>query len=83
MRRSSSAHTRFYLRFHVVRVTKYRYWVLQGLMRECIRVKIRQACDEMGVYIERDVLARDHVHMFQSISLKLSLSDVMQRIKGR
>jgi len=52
-------------------------------MRERIRQIIRQTCDEMGVHIVRGVLARDHVHMFLSIPPKLSLSDVMQRIKGR
>ena len=74
---------RFYHRFRVVWVTKYRDAVLQGAMRERIRQIIRQTSDEMGVYIVRDVLARDHVHMFLSTPLKLSLSDVMQRIKGR
>ena len=34
MRYSSSAHTRFYHRFHVVWVTKYRYKLLQGAMRD-------------------------------------------------
>ncbi len=52
-------------------------------MRERIREIIRQTCDEMGVHIVRGVLARDHVHMFVSIPPKLSLSDVMQPIKGR
>lgn len=33
MRYSSSAHTRFYHRFHVVWVTKYRHKVLQGAIR--------------------------------------------------
>ena len=42
-----------------------------------------QICNEMGVHIVKAVLARDHVHMFLSIPPKLSLSDVMQRIKGR
>ena len=37
MRYSSSAHTRFYHRFHVVRTTKYRYQVLLSPMRERIR----------------------------------------------
>lgn len=83
MRYSSSAHTRFYHRFHVVWVTKYRYKMLHGPIRERIRVIIRQSCDEMGVHIVRGVLARDHIHMFLSIPPKLSLSDVMQRIKGR
>ena len=42
-----------------------------------------QTCAEMGVHIVRGVLARDHVHMFLPIPPKLSLIDVMQRIKGR
>jgi len=48
MRYSSAAHTRFYHRFHVVWVTKYRYKVLQGPMRERIREIIMQTCVEMG-----------------------------------
>ena len=83
MRYSSSAHTRFYHRYHVVWATKYRYKVLHGAMRERIRIIIIQTCDELGVHIVKGVLARDHVHMFLSIPPKLSLSDVMQRIKGR
>ena len=83
MRYSKSAHMRFYHRFHVVWVTKYRYKVLQGPMRERIREIIMQTCQEMGVHIVKGVLGRDHVHMFLSIPPKLSLSDVMQRIKGR
>ena len=83
MRYSSSAHTRFYHRYHVVWATKYRYKVLQGAMRERIRVIIMQTCEELDVHIVKGVLARDHIHMFLSIPPKLSLSDVMQRIKGR
>ena len=83
MRYSSSTHTRFYRRFHVVWVTKYRYKVLQGPMRDRIREIIIQTCEELGVHIVRGVLARDHGHMFVSIPPKLSLSNVMQRIKGR
>ena len=83
MRYSSSAHTRFYHRYHVVWATKYRYKVLQGAMRERIREIIIQTCGELGVHIVKGVLARDHIHMFLSIPPKLSLSDVMQRIKGR
>ena len=79
---SASAHTRFYHRFHVVWVTKYRYKVLRGPMRDRIREIIIQTCNEMGVHIVSGVLARDHVHMFLSIPPKLFLSDVMQRIKG-
>ena len=83
MRYSSGAHTRFYHRYHVVFVTKYRFKVLQGEMRERLRQIIRQTCDEIGVHIVKGVLGRDHVHMFLSVPPKLALSYVMQRIKGR
>jgi putative transposase len=55
---------------------------MQGQMRDRIREIIMQTCSEMGVHIVKGVLAQDHVHMFLSIPPKLSLSDVMQRIKG-
>jgi putative transposase len=52
-------------------------------MRQRIREIIMQTCTEMGGHIVQGVLGRDHVHMFLSIPPKLSLSNVMQRIKGR
>ena len=56
--------------------------LLAGPLRERIREIIMQTCSEMGVHIVKGVLGRDHVHMFLSIPPKLSLSNVMQRIKG-
>ena len=79
MRYSSAAHTRFYHRFHVVWVTKYRYKVLQGPMRKIIV----QTCAEMGVHIVQGVLGQDQVHMFFWILPKLALSNIIQHIKGR
>ena len=80
---SKSVKPRFYHRFYIVWVTKYRYKVLQGTMRERIREIIVQTCAEMGGHIVQGVLGRDHVHMFLSIPPKLALSNVKQRIKGR
>ena len=64
-------------------MTRYRYKVLEGAMRERIRDIIRRSCAEMGVHIVKGVLSRDHVHMFLSIPPQLALSTVMRRIKGR
>ena len=61
MRYSSCARARFYHRFLVVWVTKYRYKVLEGAMHDRIREIIIQSCTEMGVHIVKGVLARDHV----------------------
>ena len=79
----TGSHTKFYHRFHVVWITKYRYKVLRGEMRERLREIIRQTCAEMGVQIIKGVLSTDHVHMFISIPPHLALSVAMQRIKGR
>ena len=79
----TGSHTKFYHRFHVVWITKYRYKVLHGEMRERLREIIRQTCAEMNVQIIKGVLSTDHVHMFLSIPPHLALSTVMQRIKGR
>ena len=80
---SNGSHTRYFHRYHVVWVTKYRFKVLEGVMRERIRDIIGMTCKELGVHIVKGVLARDHVHMFLSIPPHLALSDVMRLIKGR
>ncbi|WP_245622975.1 IS200/IS605 family transposase [Kiloniella litopenaei] len=79
----TGSHTTFYHRFYVVWVTRYRFKVLRGEMRERLRAIIRQSCEEMGVSIVKGVLSTDHVHMFLSIPPHLSLPNVMRRIKGR
>jgi putative transposase len=79
----TGSHTKFYHRYHIVWVTKYRFKVLQDDMRLRVRKIFHQTCDELGVRIEKGVLSRNHVHVFVSIPPHLALSMVMQRIKGR
>src|ERR1700730_10764567 len=45
---TSGSHTVFHHRHHVVWITKYRYKVLEGALRE--RIRIRQVCKELGVH---------------------------------
>lgn len=79
MRYDTGKHTVYYHRFHIVWITKYRYGVLRGALRERVRDIIRQACEELGVTIISGVLSSDHVHMFVSIPPKLSVSDVVRQ----
>ena len=76
-------HTVFHHRYHLVWITKYRYKVLKGAVRERVREILRQVCEELGVSIISGVLSTDHVHMFVSIPPKHAVSDVMRRLKGR
>jgi putative transposase len=64
---TSGSHTVFHHRYHIVWITKYRYKVLEGALRERIRTIIRQVCKELGVQIVSGVLSREHVHMFVEI----------------
>ncbi len=79
----TGAHTVYYHRFHIVWATKYRYKVLEGDLRLRMRDIIRQVCRELGVAIIDGVLSSDHVHMLVSIPPKRSVSEVVQRMKGR
>src|SRR5437660_11781611 len=67
MRYASGSHTVFHHRYHIVWITKYRYKVLEGALRERIRTIIRQVCKELGVQIVSGVLSREHIHMFVEI----------------
>ena len=64
-------------------LTKYRYKVLEGALRERIRTIIRQVCKELGVQIVSGVLSREHVHMFVEIPPHIAVSDFVRRVKGR
>jgi len=76
-------HTIYYHRYHIVWITKYRFKVLHGKMRERVREITRQVCGELGVTIISGVLSSDHVHMFVSVPPKVSISNLMRAIKGR
>ena len=80
---TSGSHTVFYHRYHIVWITKYRYTVLEGALRERIRTIIRQVCKELGVQIVSGVLSREHVHMFVEIPPHIAVSDFVRRVKGR
>jgi putative transposase len=76
-------HTVFHHRYHLVWITKYRFKVLKGAIRDRVREIIRQVCEEMGVTIINGVLSTDHVHMFVSIPPHHAVSNVMRKVKGR
>src|ERR1700731_424341 len=74
---ATGCHTVFHHRYHIVWVTKYRYKILEGTLRERIRTIIRQVCKELGYRSSRAV------HMFVEIPPHIAVSDVVRRVKGR
>lgn len=83
MKQRQGSHTVFQLQVHVVFCTKYRYHVLRGEVQERCRDLIRQVCDALDIRIIKGVVSRDHIHLHLSYPPKHSISEIMQRIKGR
>ena len=77
------SHTVNSLTAHVVWVTKYRYPVLQGDIQKRCRELLIQICDSEDVRILKGVVSKDHVHMHVEYPPKLSLSNLVKRLKGR
>ena len=78
-----SSHSVHQLQVHIVWSTKYRYAVLHGEVQLRCRDLIRQVCDTLDVRILKGVVSKDHVHLHLSYPPKVSVSDMMKRIKGR
>lgn len=77
------AHTVSRMSAHVVWVTKYRYPVLTGEIQKRAREIIIQICYAEDLNILKGVVRKDHVHMYIEYPTKHSMSDMVQRLKGR
>lgn len=76
-------HTVYDLKYHVVWITKYRKPVLRGEVALRLRELVRQTCASLEVYIVSGHVAPDHVHLLVSVPPQVSVSALMQHIKGR
>ena len=78
-----SGHTVSILLVHIVWVTKYRYPVLRGDIQRRCRELIIQICDAEDIRISSGVVSKDHVHMLIEYPPRISISDLVKRLKGR
>lgn len=81
MRRSS--YVQYDLQYHLVWTTKYRYKVLNGKIAERARELIRQSCKSMDIKIIKGAISKDHVHVLISCPPSISISKIVQQIKGK
>ena len=78
-----TTHSKHDLKVHLIWVTKYRYNVLVGGIKERIRDLLRQVCDANDIQIIRGHVSKDHVHMYISYPPYLSITDIVKSLKGR
>ena len=77
-----TAHSIYDIKFHVVWITKYRKPVLRGEVARRLRELVRRECTTLDVYILSGHVAVDHVHLLLSVPPHVSVSKLMQQIKG-
>ena len=61
-------------KYHLVRVTKYRYSVLGGDVGVRCRERLRETARAHEMVVHAESINRDHVHMLLSIPPSLSVS---------
>jgi putative transposase len=77
------SHSVYDLKVHIVWVTKYRYHVLKSEKQKRYRYILREVCDAHDIRMLKGVVSKDHIHMHLSYPAKLSISEIVKRLKGR
>ena len=78
-----SSHSLYDCKYHIVWITKYRKPVLVGVIAERIRELVRQVCKENEVEIIKGHVSKDHIPLFVSVPPQLSISKLVQYLKGK
>lgn len=77
------SHSVFNIHIHLVWSTKYRRKVLKKEAGKRLRQLIRQYCSDMRVEILSGVIAKEHVHVSVSLPPQVSVSKLVQKLKGK
>ena len=78
-----SSHTVYDIKYHIVWITKYRKPILRADIAQRARDLIREICRSNDVEIIKGHVSRDHVHILVSVPPHISVSHLVQSIKGK
>jgi putative transposase len=79
----SLSHVRWYCRYHVVFVPKYRRQAIFGRLRQQIGGMIRDLCTQHDIELVEGHAMPDHVHLLLSIPPKFSVANTVGFLKGK
>jgi len=78
-----NSHSVTKLTVHIVWITKYRYHILKGEIQKRCKELIIQICDSEDIRIMSGVVGKEHIHMHLEFTSKISISDIVKKLKGR
>ena len=79
----SQSHVRWYCRYHIIIVPKYRKRRIFGRLRREIGSILRELCQQYGVELIEGNARPDHIHLCLSIPPKFSVANTMGFLKGK
>ena len=74
----NSSHTVYDIKYHFMRITKYRYKILRGKVAFRLRELLQQGCDARNIKILKGSIGAERVHMLLSCLADLFPSKIMQ-----
>lgn len=77
------SHSIWHCQYHIVWVPKYRYRILHGTVKESVETGVQAICGYAGCEVVELNVQPDHVHLVVMIPPKLSISDLLGRLKGQ
>ena len=77
------SHTIWHCQYHIVWVPKYRFRILVGGVAQSVESGIQAICGFAGCEVVELNVQKDHVHLLVMIPPKVSVSDLMGRVKGQ
>jgi putative transposase len=77
------SHVKWYCRYHVVIVPKYRKKVIFGTLRRGIGKILRELCEQEGIELVEGRAMSDHVHLCLGIPPKFSVANTVGFLKGK
>ena len=79
----NQSHVRWYCRYPIVIVPKYRQTAIFGTLRKDIGKILRELCDQMGIELVEGHAMPDHVHLCWSMPPKYRVANTVGRLKGK
>ena len=76
-------HTVYYCVYHIVWLPKYRYKILEGVIKEYLEEQIRKMSKYKGKEVKELNIQKDHIYLVVSIPPKISVSEYMGYLKGK
>ena len=77
------AHTKYNCTYHIVFIPKYRRKVMYGKIGKEVGEILSTVCKITGVKLIKGGVCPNHVHLYVSIPPKMSISEVMSKLKEK